>query len=64
MSLSHFRKPLECNIENTLSISLIEVEESKEPDEFFKALGGKKYYCSLIKGNKVSLKQTRGSIIL
>ena len=32
-------------------IHLTEVEEGNEPDEFWKAIGGKKYYCSLAHGN-------------
>ena len=51
--LFFFRKPVECNVENEPSLTITEVEEGSEPDAFFKALGGKKYYCSLIKGTKL-----------
>ncbi|XP_032218251.1 supervillin isoform X2 [Nematostella vectensis] len=42
------KKPMECNVENTTVITLQEVQEGEEPEEFLKALGGKKYYCSLL----------------
>ncbi|XP_031559748.1 supervillin-like isoform X2 [Actinia tenebrosa] len=42
------KKPVECNVENVSAISIKEVEEAHEPDSFFKALGGKKYYASLV----------------
>ena len=32
------------------AFSLSEVEEGSEPDEFWKAIGGKKFYCSLAHG--------------
>lgn len=32
------------------AFSLSEVEEGSEPDEFWTAIGGKKYYCSLAHG--------------
>ncbi|XP_078345017.1 uncharacterized protein LOC144630533 isoform X1 [Oculina patagonica] len=41
------RKSIECNMTGVTAFSLSEVEEGSEPDEFWKAIGGKKYYCSL-----------------
>ena len=32
------------------AFSLSEVEEGSEPDEFWKAIGGKRFYCSLAHG--------------
>lgn len=48
-----YRKSIECNLAGLSGISLTEVEEGNEPDEFWKAIGGKKYYCSLAHGNYV-----------
>ena len=32
------------------AFSLSEIEEGSEPDEFWKAIGGKRFYCSLAHG--------------
>ena len=32
------------------AFSLSEIEEGSEPDEFWKVIGGKKFYCSLAHG--------------
>ena len=37
-------------MEGITAFSLSEVEEGSEPDEFWKVIGGKKYYCSLAHG--------------
>lgn len=49
-SFPFYRKSIECNLADLSGISLSEVEEGNEPDEFWKAIGGKKYYCSLAHG--------------
>ena len=49
-SFPFYRKSVECNLTDLSGISLSEVEEGNEPDEFWKAIGGKKYYCSLAHG--------------
>lgn len=41
------RKSVECNMADLSGISLSEIDEGSEPQEFWKAIGGKKYYCSL-----------------
>lgn len=48
--LFSFRKSIECNMAGVTAFSLSEVEEGSEPDEFWTAIGGKKYYCSLAHG--------------
>ena len=52
-SFPFYRKSVECNLTDLSGISLSEVEEGNEPDEFWKAIGGKKYYCSLAHGKYV-----------
>jgi len=44
------RKSIECNMAGVTAFSLSEVEEGSEPDEFWKAIGGKRFYCSLAHG--------------
>ena len=39
------------------AFSLSEVEEGSEPDEFWKAIGGKRFYCSLAHGKSVDNKR-------
>ena len=53
LSFPFYRKSIECNLTDLSGISLSEVEEGNEPDEFWKAIGGKKYYCSLAHGKYV-----------
>jgi len=50
VNVSVCRKSVECNLDGLSGISLSEVEEGSEPDDFWKAIGGKKYYCSLAHG--------------
>ena len=50
MFLFSFRKSIECNMAGVTAFSLSEVEEGSEPDEFWKAIGGKRFYCSLAHG--------------
>ena len=45
-----FRKSTECNMAGVTAFSLSEVEEGSEADEFWKAIGGKRFYCSLAHG--------------
>ena len=45
------RKPMESNVEKCSAITLKEIEEGDEPNEFWRALGGKKYYHSLQSGS-------------
>ena len=44
------RKPVECNVANVSAITVEDIEEGSEPDEFWELLGGKKYYCALVNG--------------
>lgn len=53
--VAFYRKSIECNLAGLSEISLSEVEEGNEPDEFWKAIGGKKYYCSLAHGKYAPL---------
>ena len=39
------------------AFSLSEVEEGSEPDEFWKAIGGKRFYCSLAHGKSADNKK-------
>lgn len=48
--MSIHRKGIECNLAGLSGVSLSEIEEGDEPEEFWKAIGGKKYYCSLAHG--------------
>ncbi|XP_022790762.1 supervillin-like isoform X2 [Stylophora pistillata] len=41
------RKSVDCNMAGIAAFSLSEIEEGNEPEEFWKVIGGKKYYCSL-----------------
>ncbi|XP_067018746.1 uncharacterized protein [Acropora muricata] len=41
------RKSVECNLDGLPAVSLSEVEEGSEKQDFWKAIGGKKYYYSL-----------------
>ena len=40
------------------AFSLSEVEEGSEPDEFWKVIGGKRFYCSLAHGKSADNKRS------
>ena len=46
----HCRKSVDCNMAGITAFSLSEIEEGSETEEFWKVIGGKKYYCSLAHG--------------
>ena len=46
---------MESNVEKCSAITLKEIEEGDEPNEFWRALGGKKYYHSLQSGSVETL---------
>ena len=46
---------MECNLDGLPAVSLSEVEEGSEKQDFWKAIGGKKYYYSLANGKSISL---------
>ena len=41
---------MECNLDGLPAVSLSVVEEGSESQDFWKAIGGKKYYYSLANG--------------
>ena len=45
---------MESNVEHCTAITLKEIDEGNEPNEFWQALGGRKYYHSLVTGKELS----------
>lgn len=46
---------MECNLDGLPAVRLSEVEEGSEKQDFWKAIGGKKYYYSLANGKYFTL---------
>lgn len=46
---------MECNLDGLPAVRLSEVEEGSEEQDFWKAIGGKKYYYSLANGKYFTL---------
>ena len=51
---------MESNVENYSAITLKEIEEGNEPNEFWQALGGRKYYHSLLTGTRSKIRNNEG----